>query len=152
MLGLLTSTLLIPQGVEPEIQFARDVQPILSENCFQCHGPDASARQAKLRLDTKDGAFAAREGGAAVVPGDVAASLIVRRITAADAADRMPPAKTGKHLAQLIQDDKARIVTTVIDKFELALLAVIAVYLATWAYGLWSLKGYLASRRKPENP
>src|SRR3979411_3047682 len=60
------------------VQFSRDILPILSQNCFQCHGPDEKARKAKLRLDTQDGARKV------VVPGKSADSELVRRISAED--------------------------------------------------------------------
>src|SRR5437867_10108067 len=94
-----------PQGRKPEsnaqstIDFNRQILPLLSENCFACHGPDASQRKAKLRLDTKDGAFAElRSGGHAIVPGKSSESKMIAKITAVDPKDRMPPAKTGKQL------------------------------------------------------
>ena len=76
----------------PAVDFQRDVRPILADKCFQCHGPDEDARQAGLRLDTRDGAFGSRLRGAAVVPADVDASLLVQRITHTDIRRRMPPA------------------------------------------------------------
>ncbi len=76
----------------PRIDFQRDVRPILADRCFQCHGPDESSRQADLRLDTREGAFGRGPRGAAVVPGDVDASLLAQRITHSVAARRMPPA------------------------------------------------------------
>jgi mono/diheme cytochrome c family protein len=83
----------------PVVDFNRQILPILSENCFACHGPDAGQRKAKLRLDTKEGAFAElRSGGHAIVPGKSAESRIIKKITTADPQDRMPPAKTGKQL------------------------------------------------------
>jgi hypothetical protein len=80
------------------VDFDRQVRPILADNCFACHGPDAHQRKAKLRLDTPEGALGPRPGGAVIVPGDAAKSELVRRITADEAEMRMPPAKTGKSL------------------------------------------------------
>jgi hypothetical protein len=82
------------QPVAPaKIDFNRDVRPILSNNCFQCHGPDEKTRKAKLRLDTKEGAHAA-----VVVPGKPEASELVKRLTIDDPDAAMPPAKSGKKL------------------------------------------------------
>jgi len=75
-----------------EISFNRHIRPILSDHCFQCHGPDAAHRKADLRLDTEAGAKAELGGHRAIVAGDVAASELVRRIKAADVEERMPPA------------------------------------------------------------
>src|SRR5438552_6073964 len=75
------------------VDFNRDVRPILSENCFRCHGPDEKQRKAKLRLDTRDGATAS-----AIVPHQPGKSKLVRRIAAGDSAERMPPADSGKKL------------------------------------------------------
>src|SRR5262249_22527874 len=84
---------------EGRIDFDRQVRSILSENCFACHGPDDKARKAKLRLDTRDGAFAKlRHGGFAVGAGALAGSGLIRRITSPNAEARMPPAKSGKEL------------------------------------------------------
>lgn len=83
------------QTAEP-VRYDRDIRPIFSDRCFLCHGPDAGKRMAKLRLDSAEGATAARDGGAAIVPGDVEKSLLWQRVTCADAADRMPPADSGK--------------------------------------------------------
>lgn len=79
-------------------RFSLDILPILSANCFECHGPDAHARQADLRLDTRDGAL--RAENPIIKPGDRQASELIRRLTTADPDERMPPAKTGKALTQ----------------------------------------------------
>ena len=72
--------------------FTRDVRPILSRHCFKCHGQDDKARKGGLRLDDRAAATApAKSGETAVVPGNPAASELVRRITAADEAEVMPP-------------------------------------------------------------
>ncbi len=88
-----------PSGAAGEtVDFQLDVRPILSEQCFQCHGPDEDTRQAGLRLDTRSGAFAQLRGGRAVVPGDLKASLIYQRITHEDEMLRMPPFYSKKEL------------------------------------------------------
>ncbi len=83
-----------------KIDFNRDVRPILSDNCYACHGPDSEKRKAGLRLDRQEGALAElKSGNHAVIPGDPTKSTIVSRITTPDEDDRMPPIKTGKHLS-----------------------------------------------------
>src|SRR5262245_64088497 len=84
-------------AADPPVDFSRDVAPILSDNCYFCHGPDEKARKAKLRFDTKEGAFRVRDGEAVIVPGKSAESELIRRITAEDADERMPPTKSNRH-------------------------------------------------------
>ena len=82
-----------------KIDFSRDVRPILSENCFTCHGPDEAKRKSGLRLDNKDDAFKpAKSGETAIVPGQPEASELVKRVLAADEDEHMPPKKSGKTL------------------------------------------------------
>ena len=81
------------QADEP-IQYNRDIRPILSENCFACHGPDSAARKADLRLDRRDDAIAAE----AIVPGKVEESELVRRLHLDDPKEGMPPKATNKIL------------------------------------------------------
>lgn len=84
-----------------DLRFNRDIRPILADNCFACHGPDAGQRQAELRLDERDAALAALDSGAkAVVPGNLDESQLWLRITAADESERMPPDDSGKSLTQ----------------------------------------------------
>lgn len=84
-------------AAEPaKIDFNRDIRPILSRNCFACHGPDAEKRQAGLRLDLRERALEKLESGAvAIVPGEAARSELQRRITSTDANQRMPPEGSG---------------------------------------------------------
>ena len=71
------------------VDFNREIRPLLSDNCFSCHGPDEKQRMAKLRLDTKEGAFSV------IAPGDSGHSKLLQRLTAEKKAMRMPPAATG---------------------------------------------------------
>src|SRR5262249_28010886 len=80
------------------IQFNRDIRPILSDNCFACHGPDSANRKAGLRLDQEQGLFGMRDGGAPVVRGKPAESELFVRITSANARELMPPEKSHKKL------------------------------------------------------
>ncbi|MCE9534536.1 MAG: PSD1 and planctomycete cytochrome C domain-containing protein, partial [Planctomycetes bacterium] len=79
-----------------KIDFGRDILPILSANCFQCHGPDQNARQGKLRLDTQDGALRTKDP--VIVPGKSTSSELVRRIGSKDPNEQMPPAKSNRKL------------------------------------------------------
>ena len=81
-----------------KIEFNRDVRPILSENCFKCHGFDAKKREAKRRIDTREGAIAENDGVRAIVPGRLAESDVHTRIHSTDADEQMPPLKSGKKL------------------------------------------------------
>ncbi|HEY7308269.1 MAG TPA: PSD1 and planctomycete cytochrome C domain-containing protein [Gemmataceae bacterium] len=84
---------------EAKLSFDRDIRPILSDNCFACHGPDAGKRKAKLRLDNRAGALAELRGGEhAIVPGKIEDSVLLERVTSDDPSIRMPPRKTGKQL------------------------------------------------------
>ncbi len=85
-------------AAQREIRFNRDVRPILADKCWACHGPDEKTREAELRLDTLEGSRADHEGHAAVVPGDVSKSELVRRIRSANPDKAMPPAKHPKQL------------------------------------------------------
>ena len=79
-----------------EIRYGQHVRPILSDRCFKCHGPDQAARQAELRLDDPASATRDRGGYAAIVPGDVEASELWRRVSHHDPGERMPPRDSGK--------------------------------------------------------
>ena len=79
-----------------KVRYNRDVRPILSENCFACHGFDPKHREAGLRLDTFEGATREKDGIRAVVPGDVSRSEAFRRIVSLDKDEVMPPPKAHK--------------------------------------------------------
>lgn len=80
-------------AAEP-VDFNRDVRPILSNHCFTCHGPDAATREAGLRLDQRDAAVKQLDSGeTAIVPGKLATSALLARITSTDADLRMPPSE-----------------------------------------------------------
>ena len=79
-------------GAETPPDFNRDIRPLLSDRCFACHGFDAKAREAELRLDIPEGAFAKRDDGKpAIVPGKLADSLAWQRIISTDPDEVMPP-------------------------------------------------------------
>ena len=80
-----------PQG---KVRYNRDIRPILSENCYYCHGPDPKHREAKLRLDDRESALAKE----AFVPGKPDDSELIKRILTTDDDDLMPPPKTHKTL------------------------------------------------------
>ncbi|MCC6293025.1 MAG: DUF1553 domain-containing protein [Bryobacterales bacterium] len=80
------------------IDFQKEIRPVLSENCFACHGPDPKSRMVGLRLDLKNAAMEARPHGAAVVPGHPEKSLLYLRLIEPKAALRMPPAHSRRTL------------------------------------------------------
>jgi hypothetical protein len=80
------------------VQFARDIRPLLSENCYACHGPDAKKREADLRFDLEDAAKADRGGYQAIVPGNSSESEMYLRVSAEDPEFRMPPTSSGHAL------------------------------------------------------
>ena len=87
-----------PRSASDKVDFQRQVRPILSENCFLCHGPDGGTRMAGLRLDTNEGAFSKRSSGTTIVPGDPEASLFYQRITHQNEVLRMPPVHSKREL------------------------------------------------------
>lgn len=106
VLGPWTLLILLSWLVQPiraeagaPVSFNRDVRPILSDNCFACHGFDAKTRKAGLRLDTAEGAKQAdKDGRTAIRPGQLESSELWRRITVTDPDDLMPPPESHKTL------------------------------------------------------
>ena len=75
------------------VDYSRDIKPILSENCFSCHGFDEKSRKGKLRLDLAESAYAERNGLFRIKPGDLANSEVWARIISTDPEEVMPPPK-----------------------------------------------------------
>jgi hypothetical protein len=96
-LAFIPGLALAAQSTAP-LNYDRDVRPILSENCFPCHGQDGRKRMAGLRLDSFEGATADRGGKVALSPGRPESSEIYKRITAPDKSRRMPPTFSNRTL------------------------------------------------------
>ena len=106
--GLFLTGAAAPPPAKAKLQYSRDVLPILSAACFNCHGPDEGARKAGLRLDTIAGATAKlKTGDQALVPGDASKSTLVERIRATG-REQMPPAKHPKQLSAADKETLAR--------------------------------------------
>ena len=86
-------------SVHAQVDFNRQVRPILAEHCFQCHGPDAEQRTADLRLDLE-----AEAKKSAIVAGAAADSELIHRIQSTDPESIMPPAATGRVLTEAQKD------------------------------------------------
>src|SRR5438874_8203584 len=92
-------------AVRGEVDFQREVRPILSGICFKCHGPDDATRKGGLRLDLREEALKpAKSGEVAIVPGDVSKSALVKRIFTSDEDDLMPPPKAKMPLTDAQKD------------------------------------------------
>ena len=90
----------VVMAADRKIEFNRDVRPILSNNCYQCHGPDKNQLQAGLRLDKPEIATAKLESGqTAIVPKDLVSSGLVARIISTDPNEKMPPPDSGKSIS-----------------------------------------------------
>src|SRR2546421_691175 len=85
-----------PNPPEKPVDFNRDIRPILSDNCFACHGPEEEGRQGNLRLDSKENVFADRGEYRIIAPGSSATSRLYQRISSKE--KRMPPASSGRSL------------------------------------------------------
>jgi hypothetical protein len=89
----------VQQGATPAapVSFNRDIRPILSNNCFACHGPDEKQRETKFHFDTREGMFLEEN---VIVPGSAATSILIKKITDPHPDDRMPPPDSGHALTE----------------------------------------------------
>jgi len=127
--GAAVALVLLPLGLvanaqspEKPLQFNRDIRPILSQNCFQCHGFDPATREAGLRLDEREAAVDPERRRQAIVPGDPEASELVRRVLSPELGVVMPPPSTA-HL--LTEEQKAKLQRWIAEGAE---------YEPHWAY------------------
>jgi hypothetical protein len=99
--GVVDAAAPTPKASGQPISYNRDIRSILSENCYACHGPDGQQRKAGLRLDQMESAThpLKKTGDTAIVPGDLAHSVLIDRITTTDPDDHMPPPDSGKKLS-----------------------------------------------------
>lgn len=96
-------TSLVAAAIPEEVDYNFHIRPILSDNCFKCHGPDANKREANLRLDIEADAYAALKDNPnlhGIVPGDPLKSAVWLRITAKDTAELMPPVNSNLKLTE----------------------------------------------------
>src|SRR5215210_6275164 len=91
---ILLASLAASPAPAQDVSFDRDVRPILSENCYYCHGPDPKNRKAGLRLDDRQAAIEKQ----VIVPGNPDESELVARVFAEDALEVMPPPQSHKTL------------------------------------------------------
>ena len=100
ILGLSNASEEHHENADATVSYSQDIRPILSDNCFACHGPDEKTRQGNLRLDTKDGAFSDPSGFPILVPNEPEESELYLRITSEDEFRQMPPEDFNKTLTQ----------------------------------------------------
>src|SRR3954453_11109577 len=98
LIALAPAVLAIDPPSSGKVDYTRDIRPILSDNCYHCHGPDAEHREKKLRLDTKTGLFDKADEVIPFVPGKLDQSEGWLRIISADKDEQMPPPKSHKKL------------------------------------------------------
>jgi hypothetical protein len=98
LICLLSCGVFAPTAIAQVPQYNRDVRPILADKCFRCHGPDAAARQADLRLDESQSATVDRSGHRVIARGKPAISELIRRVTSKDDDLQMPPPDSGSSL------------------------------------------------------
>lgn len=100
LLASQTTTIFADEQAAKKVRFNRDVLPILSDACFNCHGPDAKTREADLRFDDEKSAKAARDGVPAIVPFRPQESEFIQRILSDDESEAMPPPESRRQLSR----------------------------------------------------
>ena len=98
---LLTDWLAAQETVAAAPSFRSEILPILSQNCFRCHGPDEATRKGGIRLDLKENALASKDGVAIITPGDSSRSELIRRVESRDPDEQMPPPDSNLTLSSL---------------------------------------------------
>src|SRR5215207_10182538 len=97
-LALIAVASVATAGAAESVDFSRHVLPILSDACFRCHGPDPASREAKLRLDQREGLFRTRDDITVVTPGKPEMSELILRISSKDEDEVMPPRHASRQL------------------------------------------------------
>ena len=96
------SPIIGPANARPDekrsVDFRRDIRPLLSDKCFTCHGPDENQRVGQLRLDLRQSALTVHDGKTAIVPRDLDASELIRRIVSTNPKEHMPPHESARQL------------------------------------------------------
>ena len=135
--GLLPPGLIHAEESDDLVSFNHDIRPIMSDTCFQCHGPDKNAREADLRLDSIEGATKDLGGYAAIVPGDPDESELIWRILSEADSERMPPEEHPRRLT----DEEKELFRKWVEQG--------AKYEAHWAF-LPPVRGRLPKERDPD--
>ncbi len=85
-------------AADPQVDFGRQIRPLLADKCFKCHGLNRDEDETEYQMDTKDGLFAKLDDGPAIVPGQPEESLLYQRLVSSDEDERMPPADYNKKM------------------------------------------------------
>ena len=97
-LVFLAAAVVVAGRAAETVDFSRDILPILSDACFRCHGPDPATREAKLRLDEREGLFRTRNDITVVAPGKPEESELFIRVSSKDEEEVMPPRDSNRQL------------------------------------------------------
>lgn len=139
-MGLIWDYAVLAQEVPDPIKYSRDILPILSDNCFQCHGPDEGHRESNLRLDTQTGSRMDLGGYSAIEPGCSDCSVLNQRVNSKDLGERMPPPESNRMLTSTQKDLLSRWVDAGAE------------YDTHWAWNIPSLQELPVLHEKPDWP